>query len=206
MDSMFSVDAPFANTIKWMIVNPGKLMREYLSGKRKSYYKPVGFFIIMTLIYLVVRSIINYDPFVNSNIEVTDPTQKQLLTQARDNMLLNIDKFMFVLVFMLGLLLKLSFWRKRSLAEFFAISFYLVGVYTFIGIFNMLFNHYINPSYQFLAMLIMLVYFCYAMVSFFQKKKILVLIKSMVIFVIGFITYGLSAFALSYLIIYLKQP
>lgn len=205
VDAIFSVDAPFFNTIKWLFVNPGKLFREYLDGKRKRYYKPVAFFILMTIMYLVIRSLINYDPFANTTLTVEDDTQRQLLIEARNYMLLNIDKLLFVFVFALGLLLKIFFWRKQSLAEFFAISFYLAAVYTMFTILNMIVIHFVNPGIQYLAMVVMLVYFCYAMVRFFRKRIWLVILKSVFIFLVGFIGYGLTAFGISFLIIYLKQ-
>lgn len=205
IDAVFSVDAPFFNTIKWLFVNPGKLFREYLEGKRKRYYKPVAFFILMTIVYLVIRSLINYDPFANTTLAVEDDTQRQLLTQARNYMLLNIDKLLFVFVFTLSLLLKLFFWRKHSLAEFFAVSFYLTAVYTILTTLNMFVIHFINPGIQYLAMFAMLLYFCYAMLRFFSRRKWLVLLKSIFIFIVGFSSYGLTAFGISFLIIYLKQ-
>ena len=204
-DFLFSVNAPFFKTIKYLFINPGKVLREYLDGKRKSYYKPVAFFLLWTVIYLLIRSLINYDPFGNSTVNVTDETQKQLLTDARNFMLLNIDKLLFVFVFTLGVFLKLFFYRKRSLAEFLAVSFYLTAIYTIFTTLNMFYIRYVDSQLQYLAVMVMMLYFCYALISFFQKRKLLVLIKALIVFNIGFISYGLLAFAVSFLIVYLKQ-
>lgn len=204
-DFIFSVNAPFFKTIKWLIKNPGKLLREYLEGKRKSYYKPVAFFLVMTVVYLLIRSLIGYDPFGNTTLNVTDETQRQLLTEARNFMLLNIDKLLFVFVFTMGFFLKLFFYKKCSLAEFLAVSFYLIAVYTIITTLNMFFIQYVDSQVQYLAILVMLIYFCYALISFFQKRKILVLLKAIIVYFISFISYGLLAFAISFLIVYLKQ-
>jgi hypothetical protein len=204
-DFIFTVNAPFFKTMKLVFVDPGKLFREYLEGRRKSYYKPVAFFLLMTIVYLLIRSLINYDPFGNTTVNVTDETQSQLLTRARNFMLLNIDKLLFVFVFTIGGLLKLFFYRKRSLAEFLAISFYLAAVYTIFTTLNMFYIVYIDQSFQALAIFVMLIYFCYALLSFFQKRKFIVLIKSIVIFILGFISYGFIAFGISALIVYLKN-
>lgn len=201
---VFSVDAPFLVTIKMLFINPGKLLRDFLSGKRKTYYKPVAFFILMTIIYLLIRSLIDHDPFVNTTLQVSDNSQRQLLTEAREYMLLNIDKLLFVFVFTMGLLLKLFYYKKYSLAEFIAVSFYMIAIYTLLAILNMFFIKYVNPDFQLLAVLIMLFYFCYAMISFFQRKKILVLIKSLLIFVLGFMSYGFIAFAIAVLIVWIQ--
>jgi len=120
-------------------------------------------------------------------------------------MLLNIDKLLFVFVFTMGVFLKLFFYRKRSLAEFLAISFYLIAIYTILTTLNMFYIRYIDAGMQYLAILVMMIYFCYAMISFFKKRKILVLFKSLIVFNAGFIAYGLLAFAVSLLIVYLKE-
>jgi uncharacterized membrane protein YhaH (DUF805 family) len=159
----------------------------------------------MTVVYLLIRSLINYDPFGNTTVNVTDESHRQLLTKARNFMLLNIDKLLFVFVFTMGVFLKLFFYRKRSLAEFLAISFYLIAIYTILTTLNMFYIRYIDAGMQYLAILVMMIYFCYAMISFFKKRKILVLFKSLIVFNAGFIAYGLLAFAVSLLIVYLKE-
>lgn len=202
---VFSVDAPFLVTLRLLFSNPGRLLRNYLAGKRKSYYKPVAFFILMTIVYLLIRSMINFDPFSNTTLQVSGNSQTLLLDEARNYMLLNVDKLLFVFVFTMGLLLKLFFYKKGSLAEFIAVSFYMIAVYTILAIFNMFFIKYINPDFQILAMLVMLLYFCYAMISFFQRSKFLVLVKSLLIFFLGFISYGFIAFAISFLIVWIQN-
>ncbi len=204
-DSVFSVNAPFFYTLKGLFVNPGQVFRNYLAGKRRRYYKPVAFFILMTIAYLVIRSLITFDPFANTTLSVTDDSQRQLLTEARNFMLININKLLFVFVFTLGILIKLFFWRNRSLAEFLAISFYLTAVYTIFTTLNMFYVKYVNDGTQYLAILFMMLYFVYAMVQFFERRKLLVAIKSLILFLMAFVSYGFLAFGVSFLIIYIKS-
>lgn len=203
--NFFSINAPFFKTLKLLFINPGKLFRAYLGGKRKSYYKPVSFFVLITLLYLIIRAIIDYDPFQNATIAVKDDTQSQLLTKARNFMLLNIDKFLFLFVFYLGILLKLFFYKKYRLAEYLAIGFYIAGIYALFTTLNMFYVQFINSNFQFIAMITMAVYFCYAMVSFFQHQKIVTILKSILVFFMAIFSYGMTAFALSYLFIILKN-
>lgn len=205
IDTLFTINAPLLTTLKMLIVNPGKLFTEYLSGKRKTYYRPVTFFILMTLIYLVVRSLINFDPFGSTILSVDDPSVDQLATEARNYMLLHIDKLLFAFVFSLGLIMKLFFYKKNSLAEFLAISFFLLGMYTLLTIFNMFYIQYIDKTFQAMHILLMLLYFVYAMVSFFKKNKILVILKSVFAYVIAFFFYGFLAFGLSFIIVWIKN-
>jgi hypothetical protein len=205
LDSLFSVNAPLLTTLKMLIIDPGNILTEYLSGKRKKYYRPVTFFILMTFIYLVIRGIIKYDPFGSTILKVDDPSTSQLLTQARNFMLLNIDKLLFAFVFSLGLLLKLFFYKKNSLAEFLAIAFYLLGIYTLLTILNMFYIQYIDKTFQALHLITMLLYFIYAMVSFFKYKKVVVVIKSFFVYVLAFFFYGFLAFGLSFIIVWIKN-
>ena len=205
VSSLFLEEGPLWKTLKLLVVNPGKLFREYLAGRRKTYYKPVTFFVLISVVYLLIRALIDYDPFQNTTLQVSDNTQKQLLIGARNFMLLNIDKFLFVFVFSLGLMMKLFFYRNYSLAEYIAISFYLIGLYMVLGTLNMFYVQYVNQKFQFLAMLVMQCYFCYAMISFFQKRKLWVFFKSLVMYFTATMIYGFSAFAVSYLTVWLRH-
>jgi len=205
VSSLFLEEGPLWQTLKLLVNNPGKLFREYLDGKRKTYYKPITFFVLMTAIYLVIRGVINYDPFGSNLLQVQDPTAGQFLLKARNFFLLNIDKLLFVFVFSLGMMLKLFFYTKNSLAEFLAIAFYLMAVYTFLTILNMFYIRYIDKSFQGIHIIIMTLYFIYAMVSFFKKKKVLVIIKSLFVYVLAFFLYGFMAFSLSVFMVWIKN-
>jgi hypothetical protein len=204
-DAIFSINGPLLTTLKMMIVNPGRLFTEYLNGKRKKYYRPVTFFILMTVIYLVIRELINYDPYGSTIFKVDDPYDSQLLTKARNFMLLNIDKFLFAFALSLGLMMKLFFFKKYSLAEFLAISFYLIGIYTVLTILNMCYIQYLDKTFQGIHIVTMLIYFIYSMSSFFRKNRAWVLIKSIFVYVLGFYFYGFLAFGLSIIIIWVNN-
>lgn len=119
-------------------------------------------------------------------------------------MLVNIDKLLFAFVFTLGLLMKLFFFRKHNFAEFLAVSFYLLGVYTLFSILNMFFVSYMNTTFQFLHITLMSFYFIYAMISFFRKNIVIVVLKSLILFPMAFVSYIAMAYAVSYLIISIK--
>lgn len=205
VDAIFSINGPLLTTLKMLVVNPGRIFNEYLSGKRKKYYRPVTFFILMTAIYLLIRWLIDYDPNSSTLLKVEDPYDSQILTKARNFMLLNIDKLLFAFVFALGLIMKLFFFKKHSLAEFLAVSFYLIGVYTVLTILNMFYIQYINKTFQGIHLITMLLYFIYAMVSFFKNNKGLVIVKSIFVYALGFYFYGFLAFGFSFIVIWLSN-
>lgn len=206
IESVFSVNAPFFVTLRGLFIQPGKLFKEFLSGKRKTYYKPVAFFILTTVIYLLISSIIDFDPFQDTSVIAVDVEKgTAVMNLARKYMLLNINKMLFIFVFTLGLFLKLFFFKKNTLAEFVAISFYLTAMYTIFTTLNMFYIQYVDSKLQALGILIMAAYFIYAMVSFVDKGKVWTAVKSIPTFLLAFFFYFFLAFGLSYLIVSFKN-
>ncbi|CAL2102164.1 conserved membrane protein of unknown function [Tenacibaculum sp. 190130A14a] len=200
-NAFFSVDAPFYLTFKELFLNPGKLFRAFLEGKRKTYYKPVSFFVLTMIVYLLTRSLINYDPMTTAGVKVDG----HILAKAGKYMVKNINNIMFVFVFSLGVFLKAFFYKKYSLAEYTAIAFYLIGVYTIFGTITMFYLKYKGPNYKVVPMILFLMYLIYALISFFQKNKIVVLIKTIFVFLLSFSTYTLLGFFMSLLIVWLRN-
>ncbi len=206
MDVVFSVNAPLFITLKGLLIQPGKILRDYLNGHRKKYYKPVSFFILTTVLYLVIRSLIGFDPFKDTSIKVTDDVGSKLLTEGRNYMLLNINNLLFIFVFTLALFSKVFFFNRYLLAEFVATSFYFVGIYTLFITFNMFLVQYVSLSMQpFAIVVVMCLYFLFAMTSFLERPKPIILFKSFILFFLAFISYFLLGFGLSVLIVYSKQ-
>lgn len=199
-DTIFSVDAPLFYTMLSLFKNPGRMLREFLDGKRKTYYKPVAFFVLMTVVYLVIRGFTGFDPLTESAIQVDD-TGNTLLSEARQFMFTNITKFLFVFVFWMGLLLKLFFYKRYSLAEFWTIAFYLGGVYIIFTTINMFFVQLVGTQFKFAAMLTITIYFMYVFVSLFKTPIWLIISKGIPICILAFFLYILTAFSLSYLIV-----
>ncbi|MEP6711271.1 MAG: DUF3667 domain-containing protein [Ferruginibacter sp.] len=47
------LDGSFFNTLKALITRPGKFSLDYCNGIRKKYFKPLGFFLMLVIIYLL---------------------------------------------------------------------------------------------------------------------------------------------------------
>lgn len=199
-NAIFSVNAPLIITAKLLIVNPGELFRNYLDGRRKNYYKPVSFFIVTTLIYVIVRSLINYDPMTTAGVNV----KGEILEKAGRYMVKNINNIMFLFVFTLGVFLKLFFYRKNSLAEFVAISFYAVGVYTMFGLVSMFFLKYADPSYKSIPIIAFMFYVIFAFSSYFKSRSFFTIFKTAIVYFLSFSLYSAFGFLLSFLIVWLR--
>ncbi len=205
VDMVFSVNAPLIKTQKLLITNPGKLFREYLSGRRKTYYKPVSFFIIATVIYIVLRSLIQYDPMVGAVANGPKNFENSLFMKAGRYMVTNINNIMFLYVFTIALFLKTFFSSKNSFAEYIAIAFYLTGVYSIMGTIAMFYLKYVDPKYKMIPMLVFAVYMIYALTSYFKNRSFLTVIKLLFVNILSFAFYAGLGYALSFLIVWLKN-
>lgn len=199
-DGMFSIQAPVWKTLKDLAIRPGHLLQQFLVGKRKLYYKPVSFFILMSAIYLLVRWIIGFDILSDTTIKVGNAGDSEILNKARAFMLVHIDKFLFLLVLSMSLLLKLLFYRRYSLAEYFAVSFYLVAVYMVVQTINIVYLTYVDSTHQWFGIVIGLIYFCFAIASFLKRPKFWIVLKSIFVYLIAFGLYMSLAFGISVLI------
>lgn len=205
-DNFFSLSAPLPLTLRRLVLNPGALFREYLSGKRKKFYRPISFFILSTLVYLFIRWVIDFEDYVEISVgTIENQIDLELFSPARDYMFQNIKSLAFILVFTLAVFTKLFFSTKYTLAEFIAVSFYLNGFYSLLAALNLFYIQYVNPKIQYLAMVAMCAYFIYAMISFLQNQRLKVGLKSFMIYWLAYGAYVLIAINISYLIIMFEQ-
>lgn len=200
----FSVNAPLLLTLKLTFLNPGKLFREFIAGKRKTYYKPVPFFILMTVLYVIIRTILNYNPMDGVDLkEFSDSEKVNLSMESGRFMAKNITNFLFFFVFTLGISMKLFFRKKYTLAEYIAIAFYLIGVYTFMVSLLMFCFTYIPMKWHWkpLSLMLMLLYFIYAFVSLFQDATFKTIIKGFFTYILAIVCFVVLSFGLSILMI-----
>lgn len=201
MSSLFSLDAPILKTLGLLFSNPGKLFRRYLSGQRKRYYKPVTFFILTTVVFLLFRWLLDYNPMIDAEKNTSTPEAAKFLIDAGRLMFSNIDKMLFLFVFSLAISMKLFFYRKNTLAEFVAISFYMLGAYTLLSTINMFVFTFVKNIFQPISRIFMFFYFIWAMVSYFEERKLLVFFKSILTTVFGFALYVVLGLGLAFIII-----
>ncbi|MEQ8473203.1 MAG: DUF3667 domain-containing protein [Marinoscillum sp.] len=206
LSSAFAFEGPYLSTFRYLFKDPGGLFRDYSAGKRKQFYQPVAFFILNTAIYLIIRSLIDYNPFEAQSEKPDLSRMREMeiaLYEAGQYMVAHINNILFVLVFATGLSFKTFFRKQFNLAEYVTYGFYLTGFYIILGIPVMLVSKYITtiPSQTNLLILCaLLIYFSYSLIGRFTflsvTKYILVTLSSILLYVI----FG---FGVSFLIVYL---
>jgi len=202
--SSFAIEGPFFRTLKYLVVNPGKLFRDYLGGMRKSYYKPVAFFIMLTAAYIIVRSLINYDSFGGNPPPTNLPENRKIFAVAAFFMVQNINNIMFFLVLSIALFQKMFYWRKYNLVEYLAVGFYLSGFYILLGVLTAIINTYI---YQFSPQINLLILFAILVYSFYSlhlKNSFWSILKYLIVSVLCILGYVIMGYGFSLLFVYLK--
>lgn len=201
LSSAFSVEGKFWVTFKGLFVNPGRVFREYTAGRRASYYKPVAFFILITAIYIILRSLLGYDPVRDQVKRIADPGEHeavQRMAVAATFFYKNATNLMFMLVFSIGLSYKLFFRKRYNLAEYVSMGFYLASMYTIVSTIWMFVVTYLGlPHNWIMFMLAALIY--YGIASLIQVYRFGYLLKYLLAPILSVPLYIILGFGFSYL-------
>ena len=200
---LFTFEAPIWRTTKALFLRPGELFENYLSGQRKKYYRPVAYFILWTALFLLIRSLLNFDPFQNVEADTTLKTDVTWMLEAGKFMSTNVNNFMFLFVFTLGLSLKPFHYKRYCLAEFIAISFYLLCVYTAINTFFQIYLKLSGADPNFLPAVVFCLYMAYAITNFLKGNIALSILKSIGIFLLSFFLYLALSFSIAIAVVLL---
>lgn len=78
---MFHLDKGFIYTAKQLMSRPGAAIREYIDGKRVSYFNPVTLLLLMVALNLFVQHTVHYD--FNNLIGNADPKASGVIAQVQ---------------------------------------------------------------------------------------------------------------------------
>ena len=136
--SITNMDRGFLFNLKSLILNPQKVVQEYVSGRRKGILNPISFLIISITIYLIVITVFKVPKEVGEvNGKVYNEEFKKAGLEIGAFLRTNIKYFWILAIIPLGLSLKLIF-RKYNFFEHLAISSFIIGQATLIGIISYL--------------------------------------------------------------------
>jgi len=208
LSTNFSIDGPIWSTLRLLVLNPGRLFREFIGGKRKSYYKPIQFFIVTTIVYLAYTELIDYDP-LKGEFQQTARSENQkaflnLGEQAARLMVKNISNFLFLLATSIALSWKMFEWKKGTLAEYLSIGFYISGIYVLFGVITstLLTLEVGNKSLNFIVLTL---HSTYAFVSYAGETSFWKIGKGLFASLLALILYLIFSFSLAYLIVWIRQ-
>lgn len=198
--SLFSLEGPWLSTTYGLFKDPGKVMREFISGRRKTYYKPVAFFIVATAAAAIVRFLLNHDPvsgqlalFENSESETIQRLGKALLFMNK-----NVSNILFFLVFSLAAILKIRYYKRYNFAEFLSVGFYTAGMYTLMGVVLMTASVLVYEDIQALQQPLLVVWIMYCTWSLIKPRGIAGFFDLLSFAVLTLILYIVLALSFSY--------
>ncbi|MEP1035003.1 DUF3667 domain-containing protein [Ekhidna sp.] len=201
--STFALEGPLLFTLKSLILNPGRMFREFISGRRKTYYKPIAFFIVLTAIYLIVKALIDYDPLEGEFRQADENAHPRVIKfkEAARYMVTHINNIMLIFVFSIGINLKLFFSKRYNLTEYLIISFYIIGVYILFATGVMIVDKFLFSTSKVFIFSFLALYIIYSSATLFQSKSFLAYFKYLLVAVLSIALYMTAGFALSYLIV-----
>ncbi len=205
--SSFHWESAILNTINELFFSPGKFINRYIEGKRKSYAKPVTFFILMLSVYVIIFHLLSEDYFSYLNQALTGNKSdkiifKNVTPSELQHMISNkMNYLMFILPPAFAFFFRIFFRKtKINFAEALAFSFYVVGFGLLISsIFTL--TGYIDIKILNFRFFLTYAYYIYAMVQFSQSKLFIGISKSIISLLLTYAFFIITVTAM--IIVYL---
>lgn len=204
LSSVFNIDAPFPKTLGNMFFRPYQLVKDYVQGKRKSYYAPVKYMVLCLFLNILIGELVGFDPIENQrSIDKGKMDPDSVIGYKAGEFLSQyLNYFLFILPFSMAVFSKLFFWRSPyNFAERTAMGFYLSGQFIVLSLIPMLLSM-INPVLFHLMFPISILYFTFAFYNFFEmSSKPIRFSLSLFTAVFSFMGYIMISFLLALLIV-----
>jgi Protein of unknown function (DUF3667) len=180
-------------TIKQLSLRPGKAVAEYIDGKRKDYYNPLKYYLLIVAIVFIIRIKFNLiTPEVPAGFDLSE---KQILFFKQ---FLEFFFKYFNLILLTGIPF-ISFFSfvifkksKYSYAENLILNLYLMGHHSFINIllspFLLLFSAG-NSQVKFLQFIFSWAYHSWAFKQFFQITTPKSFFKTLITIFLGYLSW-----------------
>lgn len=190
-------------------VSPGKLSRDYIKGKRKTYFHPVRYFLVALAVYYLFVWMFDFNP-VKVSFETMgegenyDVDSKDLTIRMSNIIRKNVNLLMFVWIIMISLSDKLFYAKtpynlaERSIHYFFALGTYSLMYSPFIAL------TLVDISPDVIRLICLVLFIPYTVMSFHEKRGVLHAIKALFHVVLSFFVYviSISAAILTYLFLF----
>jgi hypothetical protein len=184
-------------TVKELIANPGQTVKNYLLENRSRLVKPVIFIIVTSLIYTLCNHLFHFEDGYVKYMDDTKSTTTEIFKWVQENYgYANIIIGIFI-----ALWTKLFF--KKNKFNFFEILILLCFV---MGIGMLIFSVFgiiqglINLNLMQIAGIIGFGYTSWAIGHFFDKTKIASFVKAFFAYILGMLTFSLSALLIGVII------
>ncbi len=206
--NLFALEGRLLRTLKALTLRPGNMGRNYIEGNRKQYYKPFQYFLVVILIdYLAFYFFVDFNAFIDDwlaymnespyfeQMEQDKASVRRIVAKIQEH------KKYLTLGFIPGMTLAaVLFFRKSgyNYTETFTFFLYLYSHSLLLALPLSVFNMAVIPiAYQSaLSSLVFVgtvVYFIWAIVTFYQQKDAVAIFKALGVYFLGVIIFALIA-------------
>lgn len=200
--NVFNFQKGILFTIREMVLRPGKTVRCYLHEDRRGLIKPISFILLSSLIYILAKELLKFeDAYINIS---SDETKKESISVAvkwiRDNYgMANV----FIAAFSAQWIR--LFFRNYGYNsyEIIILMCYIIGVQMLTFSLGGILESLTQKSILEYTSLLGLIYVCWALASFFNRKKLLSFIKGFFCYVLGLSSFLILGFVVGVLVNYL---
>ena len=197
ISSVLNFEKGFFYTIRELFIRPGETVREFIQKDRNRLVKPIIFIIICSFIYSIAQQIFNFeDGYVGYSF-----VKESAINSIFDWVSKNYGYSNILMGIFIAFWIKI-FFRKYNynLYEILILLCFLIGIgmllFAFFGIADSLIDlKIIDKGYLF-----GIIYILWAIVQFFDKKKLMNYPKAIASYFLGVITFMIGIFILGTII------
>lgn len=195
-------DKGFIFIIKEMFIRPGRVVEEYIAGKRKKYFNPFTFLLICSTVSAYLYWKLSY--YTNISAQQSThraPNEMSDLMLQTSGLMEKYGKIVTILMLpLLASISKLLYLRRSyNYAEHLAIQAFVLAQTSIINIFITLISYYFFPnSYFIFNMLFQLSFLLYMAIVFskvFKEHILLSVLKSLAFLILFVLSYWVIALA-----------
>lgn len=205
--SFTHVDSGILFLIKELFLRPGTVIREYIEGKRKKYFNPFQYLVIITAVIVFVTIKFDLGMLVMGNLQIKGESAGEFQAQFMKFLYQYFNIFQFATIPLISIYSYL-FFRKSgyNYSENLVLNTFLTSQRHLIFLVFAPFVYFfrdVAPEIGRVFMSVWAIYFIWAYIGFFMpKNKIWAGIKSFIISVLFFAVNALVLLAIFYFFFY----
>lgn len=204
IQNVFLFDSSLYKTIYLLLIKPGRLVKTFLEGKRKTYLPPFQFFLFFMTIYLLVLNFFGdtFFDYINSGLQLeSDKINKVELIQHL--LRKNLDTLYFILTPIIAFFIHLLHKQTEfNFAEKLIFALYIIGVGFLLSSIIVVLGQF-NSKIFVLKTLIPLGYFPFAITQFTNSKSFWGIMKALLTIILSYLMFALIILVIVSLYVYI---
>lgn len=184
-------------TIKELLINPGKNIRQFITENRRRLVKPIIFIIVTSLIYTVINNFFHIEEgYIN-----VEHQQKNTVNMMNKWIQEHYGYSNLIMGIFIALWIKLFFGKyKYNFFEILILLCFTMGMGMLIFAVFAIIQGITHINLFLLASVIGIIYCTWAIGQFFEKKKAMSYLKAFASYILGMITFSISVVVVGTLI------